>query len=452
MLSIMLPHRSTRYFLSAPGTASRLLCFALGVALLAAAAPAVAQGGPVPTATVVTPAPAAPPPAAGPPAAVPAPVPGPAPGGVAPAPVAPPAVAPEAGAELPSLAPSPLLEPRSNAQPSSEPSETDARALTEFRPTLDAYGGWVEHPSYGLVWVPRRDVVGEGFAPYVTSGHWALDTGGDWVWVSDYPFGSIVFHYGRWAYVSDSGWVWVPGYRYAPAWVSWRVPTGSYAYVGWAPLPPDYGWFGGVSVSLWWGYPTPWVFCPSAYAFHRHVDHYVVRDRALVTRLAASSSRYVPARPRRRAADRTLAGPAPSEARIPAHAVPRERIQVAVPERRFEPSRGFERAVPPLRAPSRLPDRRLDSTQSRRSTLSPTTLERVRPPEQRPNRERAERRVEQQRVERQRVRVERDRVERRLDRDRLERRPDFGRERVRAPRPSASPFSPGNASKMRRPK
>ena len=354
MLSIMLPHRSPRYFLSALGTASRLLGFALGVALMAAAAPAVAQGGPVPTATVVTPAPAATPPAAGP-----------ASGGVAPAPVAPPAIAPAPGTELPSLAPSPLLEPGSNAQPSSEPSETDARALTEFRPTLDAYGGWVEHPSYGLVWVPRRDVVGEGFAPYVTSGHWALDTAGDWVWVSDYPFGSIVFHYGRWAYVSDSGWVWVPGYRYAPAWVSWRVPTGSYAYVGWAPLPPDYGWFGGVSVSLWWGYPTPWVFCPSAYAFHRHVDHYVVRDRGLVTRLAASSSRYVPARPRRHVAERTLAGPAPSEARIPARAVPRERVQVAVPERRFDP-----RGVAP-RAPLRLPDRRFDPTPSRRSTLSP---------------------------------------------------------------------------------
>ena len=393
------------------------------------------------------------PPAAGPPAAVQAPVPGPAPGGVAPAPVAPPAVAPEAGAELPVARSSPLLEPQSNAQPSSEPSETDARALTEFRPTLDAYGGWVEHPSYGLVWVPRRDVVGEGFAPYVTSGHWALDTGGDWVWVSDYPFGSIVFHYGRWAYVSDSGWVWVPGYRYAPAWVSWRVPTGSYAYVGWAPLPPDYGWFGGVSVSLWWGYPTPWVFCPSAYAFHRHVNHYVVRDRELVT---ASRRQFEPVRPGAAAPSRR--GPHAGRAgAIGSAASPLTRcrasgIQVAVPERRFEPSRGFERAGPPLRAPSRLPDRRLDSTQSRRSTLSPTTLERVRPPEQRPNRERAERRVEQQRVERQRVRVERDRVERRLDRDWLERRPDFEGERVRAPRPSASPFSPGNASKMRRPK
>jgi hypothetical protein len=148
--------------------------------------------------------------------------------------------------------------------PAAAPSETDPRALTDFRPHLDPYGYWVEHPNYGLVWVPRRDVVGDGFAPYVTSGRWALDETGEWVWVSDYPFGSVVFHYGRWAYVSDSGWVWVPGYRYAPAWVTWRVPTGSYAYVGWAPLAPDYGWFGGVSLSVWYGYSTPWVFCPSA--------------------------------------------------------------------------------------------------------------------------------------------------------------------------------------------
>jgi hypothetical protein len=112
------------------------------------------------------------------------------------------------------------------------------------------------------------------------------------------------------------------------------------------------------------------------------------------------------------------------------------------------PERRFTRPVAAPRAPSRLPDRRLDATPSR-STLSPGALERVRPPERRTSTERAERRVEQQRIDRQR-----ERVQRQFDRDRLDRleRRDFGRDRVRAPRPSASPFSPGNASKMRRPK
>jgi hypothetical protein len=432
MLSEMSPLHPPRYFPSGPGTkVARLLCFALALALLAVK-PASAQSGPVPTATVFTPARA--------PASVPAPAAAAAgssasaPGPTAPQPAAPPAaVAPGTDTELPSLAPSPLLDQNTS---SAQPSETDPRALTEFRPTLDAYGGWVEHPNYGLVWVPRRDIVGDGFAPYVTSGHWALDTGGDWVWVSDYPFGSIVFHYGRWAYVTGNGWVWVPGYRYAPAWVTWRVPTGSYAYVGWAPLAPDYGWFGGVSVSMWWGYPTPWVFCPSSYAFHRHVDHYVVRDRALVTRLAASSTRYVPARPRRRGVERTLAGPSPAEARIPAQAVPRERV--AAPARRFD-----ARVVAPrVRAGSRLPERRLD-TVPRRSMPTPERLRDVRPE----RRTSTERPLEQRRVER-----PRERVAPRVPRERLRSPTDFKRERVRESRPSFKPFSPGSVPRARRSK
>lgn len=60
--------------------------------------------------------------------------------------------------------------------------DADPRALSEFRPTLDKYGDWVEDARYGLVWVPARRWVGDDFAPYLTRGHWALDTRGDWVW------------------------------------------------------------------------------------------------------------------------------------------------------------------------------------------------------------------------------------------------------------------------------
>jgi len=103
---------------------------------------------------------------------------------------------------------------------------------------LDPYGNWVEDEKYGTVWVPNRDAVGEDFAPYVSAGHWALTEDGDWSWQSDYPFGGVVFHYGRWVWVPGTGWAWVAGRRYANAWVSWRVPTDNYAYVGWAPMPP----------------------------------------------------------------------------------------------------------------------------------------------------------------------------------------------------------------------
>ena len=451
MLSKMLPLHSPRYFSVVRGI-TRLAT--LGTILIFGAAPALGQpAAPVPTATVIKSTDGQPPQAATVPAQTSAALPS---TSLAASPpsvqrVAPPAAEPVAGDELPSLAPSPLIEQRTSAAPS----ETDARALTEFRPTLDAYGAWVEHPSYGSVWVPRRDVVGDGFAPYVTSGRWALDTNGDWVWVSDYPFGPIVFHYGRWAHVGGTGWVWVPGYRYAPAWVTWRVPTGSYAYVGWAPLPPDYGWFGGVSVSLWWGYPTPWVFCPSAYAFHHHVDHYVVRDRGLVTRLAANSARYVPARPRARAGERTLAGPAPSEARIPAAAVPRERLQPAVVRadpRRLGPAversgapplhRAGTPAEPRLRAPSSLPDRR------QHGPVAPGLSRRSVAPAVNPERNRPQHRVGAERVER---RVEQTRIQRR-EPTRVERRPNFSRERVRMPRPSPAPLSPGSAPRLRRSK
>src|SRR5690606_14039034 len=136
----------------------------------------------------------------------------------------------------------PLEEPTFDEEPEPvlDPVDADPRALTEFRPILDKYGYWVEDTRYGLVWVPAASYVGDDFAPYLTRGRWALDTAGDWVWLSDYPFGRVVFHYGRWVWVVGLGWAWVPGYRYAPAWVSWRVPTHDGRYVGWAPMPPSY--------------------------------------------------------------------------------------------------------------------------------------------------------------------------------------------------------------------
>lgn len=241
-----------------------------------------------------------------------------------------------------------------------EIADNDPSALTTFRPTLDPYGAWVDDGTYGTVWVPNRDVVGPDFAPYVSSGHWALTADNDWIWQSDYPFGWAVFHYGRWVWISGHGWAWVPGRTYANAWVVWRVPTAGYAYVGWAPMPPTWGWRYGYAYSLWYSPPLPYVFCPSAYVFDYRVHYHIVHDRHLVHEIASHSHVYptpyrTPARPTVHGtapvrADRLPAtaprGPAISAARVPAHAVPISRTAPPVAAARLSPTRMPTRVTP----------------------------------------------------------------------------------------------------------
>src|SRR5690606_11237572 len=128
--------------------------------------------------------------------------------------------------------------------PDADEPDADPRALSVFREELEPHGRWVDDPRYGTLWVPHAHVVGPHFSPYVSHGRWAVDETGQWVWLSDFSFGRVVFHYGRWIQVSPWGWAWVPGTRYAPAWVVWRVPRGTTttAYVGWAPAPPLFLW------------------------------------------------------------------------------------------------------------------------------------------------------------------------------------------------------------------
>ena len=173
--------------------------------------------------------------------------------------------------------------------------DTDPSALTDFREPLSPYGSWVDDSAYGTVWVPSTTVVGSDFAPYQSAGHWALDDNEDWMWVSDYDWGYIPFHYGRWVWLSSSGWGWIPGRTYAPAWVNWRVGEGG--YLGWAPMPPAWYWYGGVATGLWVTPYAAYCFVPTAYAFHEHVSTYVVRDRAVVSAAAATTRPYTPAHP-----------------------------------------------------------------------------------------------------------------------------------------------------------
>jgi hypothetical protein len=133
--------------------------------------------------------------------------------------------------------------------------DTDPSALTDFHDALDAHGTWVDDPSYGTVWVPNASEVGATYAPYQTAGHWALDANDQYVWVSDYDWGWAPYHYGRWVEIDGRGWAWIPGRVYSGAWVTWGA-AGDYATVGWAPMPPEFVWRGGVAVSyVYAGHP-----------------------------------------------------------------------------------------------------------------------------------------------------------------------------------------------------
>jgi len=260
-----------------------------------------------------------------------------------PAPAGVPAAAPAPAAAPPAAAPRPQVPYGTAASPAPQAPtqmdnvpETDPRAMTEFRSTLDPYGTWVNDEKYGTVWVPNRDVVGPDFAPYVSAGRWGLTADNDWIWQSDYPFGGVVFHYGRWVWVPNVGWAWVAGRQYANAWVNWRIPTDNYGYIGWAPMAPAWGWYGGVAVGLWWYPPSAYVFCPTHYAFSYHVHTYIVRDRYVVHDVANHTRNYagngierVAATPRVLPANSAPPrGPSLQNARIPASATPVTRVPV----------------------------------------------------------------------------------------------------------------------------
>lgn len=188
------------------------------------------------------------------------------------------AVAPEDRENLP-----PSIDGRTDSD-----EDVDPRALEDFREPLAPHGAWIDDPNYGTIWVPDARVVGPDFTPYQTAGHWELTADADWLWVSDYAWGDIPFHYGRWVWVEGRGWGWVPGRVWAPAWVVWR--TGPYGYVGWGPCPPTWGWYGGSAVWLWWPPPAPYWFVETRYVFVNHVHRHIIRQPARVATAARQTT------------------------------------------------------------------------------------------------------------------------------------------------------------------
>jgi hypothetical protein len=111
---------------------------------------------------------------------------------------------------------------------------------------LDAYGQWVNDPSYGEVWTPR---VSPGWTPY-GDGSWTWEDYYGWTWVGAEPWGWAPYHYGNWFYGS-AGWCWWPGLRagvfFRPALVGFfgfgnflgiGLGFGGWGHVGWVPLAP----------------------------------------------------------------------------------------------------------------------------------------------------------------------------------------------------------------------
>jgi hypothetical protein len=141
----------------------------------------------------------------------------------------------------------------------------DSVNFETFHDALSPYGQWINHSRWGQVWHPTQ--VPAGFAPY-RQGHWEDTDEYGTVWVSDYNWGDIAFHYGRWGYDPSYGWLWQPGYVWSPAWVVWRAGAGD---IGWFPIPPDY--YDGLGVFVddwngWYGYRAWYGAALDAAAFY----------------------------------------------------------------------------------------------------------------------------------------------------------------------------------------
>ncbi len=145
--------------------------------------------------------------------------------------------------------------------------------------TLEPHGIWYNTYNYGMAWRPTN--IPANWSPY-TRGRWeAFDNG--WLWVSDFSWGWLPFHYGRWYWDSHWGWSWVPGYDWAPAWVSWYTTD---SYVGWTPMPPvSYGASYIVPPSSWFFVSVGNFVSPALWSYsvpYYHVNTTICRPYTLV--------------------------------------------------------------------------------------------------------------------------------------------------------------------------
>lgn len=108
----------------------------------------------------------------------------------------------------------------------------------DFRQELRPYGQWLVVPPYGKVWAPNPDLVGKAFTPYLTNGQWQCSAEG-WRFVSGFPFGPLVFHYGRWVRVQSLDWLWIEGQEWGPPSLGGRRSVGPVVPNSPAPSQPQ---------------------------------------------------------------------------------------------------------------------------------------------------------------------------------------------------------------------
>ena len=157
-------------------------------------------------------------------------------------------------------------------------------SFSYFHDVLAPHGNWYHHQRWGQVWRPVH--AGRDFRPYYSDGYWRNTIEFGWVWVSNYDWGHIPFHYGRWVLDPYDGWIWLPGYVWAPSWVIWR---GGGGHIGWFPMPPTRSfmlgieiynnrwddWGSGFGYSSWYGpsYGANWSTSLWVFVDQRHFGH-----------------------------------------------------------------------------------------------------------------------------------------------------------------------------------
>lgn len=311
----------------------------LGLALIVGAAPAAAQDIPWDKSAPNKSAPKKAPAKKAPPAA-PAPKANKAPP-IAPAPKAAPAKAapakaapakrwspPKAAHAAPTTKQTQPSSPGAAGAQGEPPAKTDfAGLLDHFKHQLKPHGAWIEHPTYGSIWIPHESEVGKGFTPYRTDGRWAVTDEGQWAWVSDQDWGRIPFHYGRWVWTKDKSWAWVPDREHAPAWVVWRLPEPGNNHVGWAPMPPSHIYRDGDKQPLERGV-LAFNYVPSRHLFKPGLERHVVTDARLGERLQERSTVFDGnmRQGRKGLAPILPATPTFDAARIPGFAIPQTRL------------------------------------------------------------------------------------------------------------------------------
>ncbi len=146
---------------------------------------------------------------------------------------------------------------------------------------LDNYGQWIYVAGLGTVWRPYDE---NNWQPYY-NGQWIWTDQG-WMWLSNEPYGWIVYHYGNWDFTEAYGWIWIPNYVWEPARVRWYHSNG---YIGWAPMPPP----GVTSAAIIYnsGYvDRVWVIVPEQHFYNKHVGHYRKKNFSPDVRILRSSN------------------------------------------------------------------------------------------------------------------------------------------------------------------